>query len=86
MARKMLLASGLSRNFWAEAVNTSCYIINRCMIRPLINKSPYEQLKGRKTNIAHLRVFGCKWYVQNNGKESLGKFYGRSDEALLYFT
>ena len=29
MARTMLVASGLSRNFWAEAVNTSCYIINR---------------------------------------------------------
>ena len=83
MARTMLLASGLSRNFWAEAVNTSCYIINRCMIRPLINKTPYELLKGRKPNIAHLRIFGCKCYVHNNGKEALGKFDARSDEALF---
>jgi len=27
MTRTMLIASGLLRNFWAEALNTSCYII-----------------------------------------------------------
>jgi len=31
----------------------------------------------------HLRVFGCKCYVHNNGKESLGKFDPRSDEAIF---
>ena len=40
MTRTMLIASGLPRNFWAEALNTSCYIINRCMIRPILNKTP----------------------------------------------
>ena len=47
MTRTMLIASGLARNFWAEALNTSCYIINRCMIRP--NKTPYELFQGYKT-------------------------------------
>jgi len=32
MTRTMLIASGLARNFWAETLNTSCYIINKCMI------------------------------------------------------
>ena len=68
MTRTMLVVSGHLRNFWAEALNTSCYIINRCMIRPIINKT-YELFKGRKLNIMHLRVFGCKCYVHNNGKE-----------------
>ena len=31
----------------------------------------------------HLRVFGCKYYVHNNGKEPLGKFDSRSDEAIF---
>ena len=35
MTRTMLIASGLPRNFWAEALITSGYIINRCMIRPV---------------------------------------------------
>jgi len=45
MNRTMLVASALSGNFWEEALNTSCYIINRCMIRPILNKTPYELFK-----------------------------------------
>ena len=30
-----------------------------------------------------MRVFGCKCYVHNNGKQSLGKFDPRSDEAIF---
>ena len=47
MTRTMLIASGLARNFSAEALNTSCYIINRCISRPILNKTPYELFKGR---------------------------------------
>jgi len=79
----MLNASGLARNFWAEALNTSCYIINRCMIRPILNKTPYKLFKRRKPNIMHLTIFGCKCYVHNNGKDALGKFDPRSDEAIF---
>ncbi|XP_070028917.1 uncharacterized protein [Nicotiana sylvestris] len=71
MARTMLLSSKLPHSFWAEAVNIACYIIHRCMTRPLVEKTPYELLKGRKPNIFHLRAFGCKCYVHNNGKDSL---------------
>ena len=46
MTRTMLVASGLPRNFWAKALNTPCYIINRCMIRPILNKTPYKLFKG----------------------------------------
>ena len=31
----------------------------------------------------YLRVFGCKCYVHNNGKEPLGKFDPRSDEPIF---
>ncbi|XP_070004735.1 uncharacterized protein [Nicotiana sylvestris] len=71
MARTMLLSSKLPQSFWPEAVNTTCYIINRCMTKPLVEKIPYELLKGRKPNISHLRAFGCKFFVHNNGKDSL---------------
>jgi len=83
MTRTMLVASGLARNFWAEVLNTSCYIINRCMIIPILNKTPYELFKCRKPNIMHLRIFGYKRYVHNNGKDALGKFDPRSDEAIF---
>ena len=83
MTRTMLIASGLARNFWAEALNTSCYIINRCMIRPILNKTPYELLKGRKPNLMHIRVFGCKRFVHNMGRMPSKKFNPRSDEAIF---
>ena len=83
MTRTMLIASGLPRNFWAEALNLSCYTVNRCIIRPILNKTPYKLLKGRKPNIMHLRVFGCECYVHNDGKDALGKFDPRSDEAIF---
>jgi len=79
MTKTTLIAIGLPRNFWAKALNISCYIINRCMIRLILNKTPHELFKGRKPNIMHLRVFGCKCYVHNNGKNALGKFDPRSD-------
>ncbi|XP_075101839.1 uncharacterized protein LOC142177266 [Nicotiana tabacum] len=44
----------------------------RCMVRPILDKTSYELLRGRKPNITHLRAFGCKYFVHNNGKESLG--------------
>ncbi|XP_070045987.1 uncharacterized protein [Nicotiana tomentosiformis] len=72
MARTMIIDSGVTKGFWAEAVNTTCYLVNRCMIRSLLNKTPYEWLNGRKPNLTHLRTFGCKCSVLNNGKEALG--------------
>ena len=68
MARTMLIASGLPRNFWAEAVNTACYIINRVLLRPITSKTPYELFKGIKPNISYFRVFGCRCFVHVNGK------------------
>jgi len=53
------------------------------MIRPILNKTPYELFKGRKPNIMHLRIFYCKCFMHNNGKDALGKFDPRSDEAIF---
>ncbi|XP_075098950.1 uncharacterized protein LOC142175849 [Nicotiana tabacum] len=83
MGRTMLIASGLPKCFWAEAINTACYLLNRCMVRPILEKTSYELLRERKPNITHLRAFGCKCFMYNNGKEALGKFDDRSDEGIF---
>ncbi|XP_070008194.1 uncharacterized protein [Nicotiana sylvestris] len=54
-----------------------------CMTRPHVEKTLYELLKGRKSNISHLRAFGSKCFVHNNGNDSLGKFDPRSDEGVF---
>lgn len=67
----------------AEAINIACYLLNRCMVSPLLEKIPYELLKGRKPNVSHLRDFECKCDVHNNSKEALETFDARSDKRVL---
>ncbi|CAM8946439.1 unnamed protein product [Rhodiola kirilowii] len=83
MSRTMLIASKVPKSFWAEAVFAACHILNRASLRVMLDKTPYELLRGRKPNISHLKVFGCKCFVHNNGKENLGKFDAKSDEGVF---
>ena len=57
--------------------------MNKALIRPILKKTPYELYKGRKPNISHLHVFGCKYFVLNNGKDNWGKFDAKSDEGIF---
>ena len=82
MARTMLNENDLPKYFWAEAVNTSCYVLNHVLIRPNLNKTPYELWKGRKPNIGYFRVFGCKCFILNT-KDNLGKFDSKSDISIF---
>jgi len=68
LARTILSESSLPKYFWAYVVSNACYVMNRVLIRPILKKTPYELLIGRKPNIGHLKVFGCKYYILNNGK------------------
>nr|GEV80313.1 reverse transcriptase domain-containing protein [Tanacetum cinerariifolium] len=44
--RTMLVDSSLPIPFWAEAVNTACYVQNRVLVTKPHNKRPYELLLG----------------------------------------
>jgi len=57
--------------------------MNRALIRPILKKTPFELYNGRKPNISHLHVFGCKCFVLNNDKDNLGKFDAKSDEGIF---
>ena len=75
--------SNVLQSFLAEAVNTANYVLNRCLIRPILKRTPYELFKGNRPNISYFRPFGCKYFVHNNGKNNLGKFDARSDEGIF---
>jgi len=79
----MLNENSLPKYFWADAVNTACYVLNRVLIRLILKKTPYEFFKGRRPVLSHLKVFGCKCFILNNGKESLGKFDAKADEGVF---
>ena len=53
------------------------------LIRPILKKTPYELFEGRKPNISHLKVFGSKCFILNNGKYNLGKFDSKADEGIF---
>ncbi|GJS02316.1 putative ribonuclease H-like domain-containing protein [Tanacetum coccineum] len=45
-ARTMLADSFLPNTFWAEAVSTACYVLNRVLVTKPHNKTPYELVTG----------------------------------------
>ncbi|GJQ99881.1 putative ribonuclease H-like domain-containing protein [Tanacetum coccineum] len=49
-ARTMLADSKLPTTFWAEAVNTACYVQNRVLVVKPHNKTPYELFHGTQSN------------------------------------
>ena len=83
IARNMLCESNLPKYFWAEAINTSYYILNRALIRPILKKIPYELWKDRKLNISYFYIFGCRFFIHNNSKDNLKKFDAKLDEDIF---
>jgi len=83
LARTILNESSLPKRFWADAVSIACYVMNRFLIRPIMKKTSYELLNGRKPHIEQLKVFGCKGYILNNGQENLGKFDAKADKGIF---
>ncbi|CAL2236277.1 unnamed protein product [Prunus armeniaca] len=63
MAKSMLHEKRLPYEFWAEAVLTAVYLLNRCPSKSLKKVTPFEAFTGRKPGIAHLKVFGCLCHV-----------------------
>ncbi|KAK2396143.1 putative mitochondrial protein [Trifolium repens] len=78
----MMHETKLAKYFWAEAVNTACYIHNGIYIRPILNKTTYELFKGRKPNISYFHQFGCTCYILNN-KVYLKKFDARACKGIF---
>ncbi|GJU71139.1 putative ribonuclease H-like domain-containing protein [Tanacetum coccineum] len=81
-ARTMLADSKLPTTFWAEAVNTTCYVQNRVLVVKPHNKTPYELFHGRTPTLSFMRPFGCPVTILNT-IDHLGKFDGKADEGFF---
>lgn len=60
---RMMHDENLPGRFWAEAMKTACYVINRTPSQNLQYTSPFERLLQTKPNVHYFRVFGCVCYV-----------------------
>nr|GEU48537.1 hypothetical protein [Tanacetum cinerariifolium] len=81
-ARTMLADSKLPTTFWAEAINTACYVQNRVLVVKPHNKTPYELFHGRTLALSFMRPFVCPVTILNS-KDHLGKFHGKVDEGFF---
>lgn len=92
MARSMLGDKGIPKTFWAEAVHTAVYLLNRCPTVAVQDKTPIEVWSGKKPSAKHLKVFGSICYIhipqqkrsKLDDKSEKGIFFGYSTQSKGY--
>jgi hypothetical protein len=82
MSRTMLDEYKTPDRFWAEAINTACYSINRLYFHRILQKTSYELLTGKKLNVSYFGVFGSECFILiKRGRKS--KFAPKTVEDFL---
>jgi hypothetical protein len=71
------------RRFWAEVMNTACYVSNRIYLRVHKKKTCYELMHSRTPKVTHFHVFGCKSLILKK-REKLDKFEARSIDGIFF--
>ena len=72
-ARCMLQHAQLSKEYWAEAIATACYLKNITPSRVINDEIPKSKFTGQSISYGHLRTFGCVALV-HTPKEKRKKF------------
>ncbi|GKA19543.1 retrovirus-related pol polyprotein from transposon TNT 1-94 [Tanacetum coccineum] len=80
-SRTMLNEQSIPQKFWCNVVDTSTYILNRILIRPILGKTPYEIFRGRKPSLEYFKVFRSKCFILNT-KDYLTKFDPKVIQSL----
>ena len=63
IARALMSEKNMPHSFWAEAVSTAIYILNRTPTAIVHDVTPVEKYTGHKPDLSHSKVFGCIAYV-----------------------
>ena len=82
MARTMIHSRNLDVKYWAEAVNTAVFILNRTLPHNDNKLTPYELWFGKPYNIDFCRVFGTKAFC-HVPKEKRLKWDKKSREGVF---
>ena len=90
--RSMRLYTGLPKTFWADAISTVVYLINREPSVPIEFRLPREVWSGKEVKFFHLKVFGCVSYVHIDSdahskfdtKSKICFFISYGDEKFSY--
>jgi Reverse transcriptase (RNA-dependent DNA polymerase) len=89
-ARALLLASGLPRFLWEEAIKHQAWLQDRTPARALNGKTPYEMGSNKKPHLAGIQEFGAAAYVKDltagklDARARKGRFVGYDSESKGY--
>ena len=62
-ARSMMIHAGVSNEYWAEAVASAAYLLNRMVTAVFKSgETPFERWYRKKPDLRNIRVFGCMVY------------------------
>jgi transposase InsO family protein len=82
MTRTMFHEYKTLDQFWAEAINTAYYSINRLYLHRILKKTSYGLLTGKKPNVSYFRVFRSKCFILvKRGRKS--KFAPKAVDGFL---
>ncbi|KAH9770761.1 hypothetical protein KPL71_012475 [Citrus sinensis] len=85
--RCMLFSANLSKHFWAEAVTTAAYLINRSPSSALNFRTPQEVWSDKPPDLSNLKIFGSPTYAHvNQGKlepRAIKGFRNMLDQELV---
>ena len=79
--RALLRESGLSDDFWVEAMKTAVFLLNRSPTK-VLKTTPYEALRQEKPDLSQLHVFGCSAYVYDEARKT-NKLENRSWKGVF---
>ena len=61
--RTMIHDQDLPMHLWDEATRTTIYVQNIISHSALGFKTPEEMFRGKKPEVSHLNIFGCRVFV-----------------------
>ena len=75
----MLSGVGIAHEFWSEAFDTTCYLVNSSLLMDLVDETPYEAWTRKNPSFSHLKVFGCDAFMHvskyNNNNNKVNNKY-----------
>ena len=81
MVRSMMAQTILPISYWGDALITAMYRRNRVPSKS-VPCTPYELWRGRKTELVHLRSWGCATYVRNLSHQ-YGKLCPKENKCIF---
>jgi transposase InsO family protein len=58
LVNAMLDTSGLSKEWWGEALMTACHVLNRVPVKDK-TMTPFEEWENKRLKLSYLRTWGC---------------------------